>query len=232
MSSGAGRAAVVAVVMLCYCVFADTATKEADAASRVLVKRHLLKAVVAEAASVGLGVGAAASVLSAVGLDAVAKELQRGGYPGRLPDANKVILAGGFGMSLGMSLAGLASSIYAKAQLHLAVGESAINYLDKGSPHPPKSNVRVAQKLALAAVSNGISSVALTKSVPVTSAFLLAGSGYYGLKSLMLDNGGSSKTANSKGRSKKPAKPLQSTGATAVPSLLAASAITAFVVCF
>ncbi|SPQ96836.1 unnamed protein product (mitochondrion) [Plasmodiophora brassicae] len=96
----------------------------------------------------------------------------------------------------------------------------------------PKSNARVAQKLALAAVSNGISSVALTKSVPVTGTLLLAGSGYYGLKSLMFDNAKRRKTAKSKARSRRSAKLLQSTGATTVPSLLVAFAITMFVLCF
>ncbi|CEO94491.1 hypothetical protein PBRA_000276 [Plasmodiophora brassicae] len=231
MSSGAGRAAVVAVVILCYCVFADTATKEADAASRVLVKRHLLKAVAANAATAGLGVGVAASYLSAPGrLHANPNEFERYLYS-KLPGGSK-FLSGGLDVSSGMILAGLASGIYGNAQLHLAVGESALHHLNKGSQDQPKSNARVAQKLALAAVSNGISSVALTKSVPVTGTLLLAGSGYYGLKSLMFDNAKRRKTAKSKARSRRSAKLLQSTGATTVPSLLVAFAITMFVLCF
>ncbi|CEP00533.1 unnamed protein product (mitochondrion) [Plasmodiophora brassicae] len=73
---------------------------------------------------------------------------------------------------------------YANAQLHLDVGEGVIHHVNMESEHPQNPNIRAAQKLALAAVSNVVLSSA-KRSFPVTGGILLAGSGYYSTKPLI-----------------------------------------------
>ncbi|XXQ30753.1 Uncharacterized protein PBTT_01210 [Plasmodiophora brassicae] len=55
---------------------------------------------------------------------------------------------------------------YANAQLHLDVGEGVIHHVNMESEHPQNPNIRAAQKLALAAVSNVVLSSA-KRSFPV-----------------------------------------------------------------
>ncbi|CEP00539.1 Uncharacterized protein PBTT_01204 [Plasmodiophora brassicae] len=176
MTSCCGGAWVLAVAVLCYAVHAATTTLDYDdVASKEVVKRHLMRSVAGKAAALGSAVSG--------GTLAVAS-----GNMATSNDAESLLSSAGFATGGGMVLAGLAANIYSNAQLHLAVGESAAHSLTKESKSKRRLNphARSALKFATAAVSSMTLST-IRRSPPATTAFLLAGSAYYGIMSALFD---------------------------------------------
>ncbi|CEP00534.1 Uncharacterized protein PBTT_01209 [Plasmodiophora brassicae] len=214
MGNSARRTLCVAVVTFLYCVHAHMMDEdEVDAASRAATKRHLLRAAVAKAAGIGAVVGGVGTAISSA-------------LASKGPDHDSALLRAGMYTGGGLAIAGVAANIYSHAQFHLAAGETAINYLNKGSERQQNAGTRAAQKLALAAISN-VAMSSMTRTPPITAPFLLAGSGYYGLKSVIFPTKVKSKR-ESKSRPKKTSVTLN---ASVLPTTLAAFAITAVVVC-
>ncbi|CEP00538.1 Uncharacterized protein PBTT_01205 [Plasmodiophora brassicae] len=240
MSSWAGRTVLVVAVMLCYCAYAGTTTQDENEESLALVKRHLLRSIVAKPVSQAYSSLARPHVKTAfdsINEEARALKVSIESNVGSIIDPERGAIDPNLGSrvkwgaaftGLGTKAAAVATGAYSHGQFHLAIAEVAMHVLYKGSKRPPTPNARAAQKLALAAASNVMSSAVVTRSPPLTAAFLLAGSGSYALKSLISDN-------DVKGlrKSKVEARPKRSAGcATTVSTSLVAFAVVMLALCF